>query len=360
MTSHRILIIGDNHFMRSNSLETDEMTIKILDIARNNKFDFAVLLGDILDTHETIHIGPFCRAINFMENLSKLVPHMFVIVGNHDRPNNTVYLTDEHPFSACKSWANTTIVDKVVEWNNYLFVPYVQVGRFHEAIEGFVGSEGSQEPKVPKDIKKYNIIFAHQEFKGCSMGAIKSEHGDEYPQDYPLCISGHIHTYEELQPNLIYPGTPIQHSYGDSPDKAIIDLTFRPVGSEDLKSSSFSYNRIKLGLPKKLVVHINAEELLDYKIPDNSFVKLVVSGQNDKVREIMKLDKVKELLASQRVKLSIQDVKKSKINEELADNPELLSDVINSKFIPFQTRLVKVLGCESPEIQSLFAKLFSS
>lgn len=354
--SHRILIIGDNHFMRSNSLETDEMTLKILDIARNNKFDFAVLLGDILDTHETIHIGPFCRAINFMENLSKLVPHMFVIIGNHDRPNNAVYLTDEHPFSACKSWKNTTIVDKVVEWNNYLFVPYVQVGRFHEALEtlGTFGSESSEGSFIfSEKIKKYNIIFAHQEFKGCSMGAIKSEHGDEYPQDYPLCISGHIHTYEELQPNLIYPGTPIQHSYGDSPDKALIDLTFN---EED---KTFSYNRIKLGLPKKLVVHINAEELLDYKIPDNSFVKLVVSGQNDKVREIMKLDKVKELLASQRVKLSIQDVKKSKINEEVSDNPELLSDVINSKFIPFQTRLVKVLGCESPEIQSLFAKLFS-
>ena len=339
--------------MRSNSLETDEMTIKILDIARNNKFDFAVLLGDILDTHETIHIGPFCRAISFMENLSKLVPHMFVIVGNHDRPNNTVYLTDEHPFSACKSWANTTIVDKVVEWNNYLFVPYVQVGRFHEAVNDFVGNKDSAESKVLRNPKDFNIIFAHQEFKGCSMGAIKSEHGDEYPQDYPLCISGHIHTYEELQPNLIYPGTPIQHSYGDSPDKALIDLTFN---EED---KTFSYNRIKLGLPKKLVVHINAEDLLDYKIPENSFIKLVVSGQNDKVREIMKLDKVKELLASQRVKLSIQDVKKSKVNEEVSDNPELLSDVINSKFIPFQTRLIKVMSCESPEIQSLFTKIFS-
>jgi DNA repair exonuclease SbcCD nuclease subunit len=345
--SHRILIIGDNHFMRSNSLETDEMTIKILDIARNNKFDFAVLLGDILDTHETIHIGPFCRAINFMENLSKLVPHMFVIVGNHDRPNNTVYLTEEHPFSACKSWKNTTIVDNVVEWNNYLFVPYVQVGRFHEAINSFI-EESSEE-----SFKKFNIIFAHQEFKGCSMGAIKSEHGDEYPQDYPLCISGHIHIYEELQPNLIYPGTPIQHSYGDSPDKAIVDLTF------NFEEKSFSYNRIKLGLPKKLVVHINAEDLLEYKIPENSFIKLVVSGQNDKVREIMKLDKVKELLASQRVKLSIQDLKKSKINEELSDNPELLSDVINSKFIPFQTRIVKILSQESPEIQSLFTKIFT-
>ena len=120
--------------MRNNSLETDEMTNKILEIARARPFDFAVLLGDILDTHETVHIGPFCRAITFMEQLSKLVPQLFVIVGNHDRPNNTVYLTDEHPFAACKSWENTTIVDKVIEWNNYLFVPYVQVGRFNEAL----------------------------------------------------------------------------------------------------------------------------------------------------------------------------------------------------------------------------------
>ena len=341
---NRILVIGDNHFMRNNSLETDEMTNKILEIARSRPFDFAVLLGDILDTHETVHIGPFCRAITFMEQLSKLVPQLFVIVGNHDRPNNTVYLTDEHPFAACKSWENTTIVDKVIEWNNYLFVPYVQVGRFNEALLTHL-SEISE-------ISKYNIVFAHQEFKGCSMGAIKSENGDEYPLAWPLCISGHIHVFEELQPNLIYPGTPIQHSYGDSPDKAILDLKFNPIDKK------FHYDRIRLGLPRKVVVHIDAEQLIDYKVPENSFVKLVVAGQNDKVREIMKLDKVKELLGSQKVKLSIQDVKKSKV-EQNGESNDQLSDIITSKFVSFQERLGKVLVTEPPEIQMLFAKIFS-
>lgn len=344
----RILVIGDNHFMRNNSLETDEMVNKILEVARNNRYDFAVLLGDILDTHETIHIGPFCRAISFMEQLSKLVPKLFVVVGNHDRPNNAVFLTDEHPFFACKSWSNTTIVDKVTEYNNYLFVPYVQVGRFKEAVETHLGENNFE------DIKKYNIVFAHQEFKGCSMGAIKSESGDVYDTSNPLCISGHIHVYEELQPNLIYPGTPIQHSYGDSPDKALMDLKFNTL------DKTFSYDRIKLGLPRKLVVHIDAEQLMDYKVPENSFVKLVVSGQNDKVREMMKLEKVKEMLSSQRVKLSIQDVKKNKISSEITNNPDLLSDVINTKFIPFQERLSKILSQETPAIQQLSEKIFRS
>jgi hypothetical protein len=131
-----------------------------------------------------------------------------------------------------------------------------------------------------------------------------------------------------------------------------MDLKFNTL------DKTFSYDRIKLGLPRKLVVHIDAEQLMDYKVPENSFVKLVVSGQNDKVREMMKLDKVKEMLSSQRVKLSIQDVKKSKISEEITNNPDLLSDVINTKFIPFQERLSKILTQETPSIQQLSEKIF--
>jgi DNA repair exonuclease SbcCD nuclease subunit len=193
------------------------------------------------------------------------------------------------------------------------------------------------------NISEYKLYFAHQEFKGCKMGAITSLTGDDWNPSWPLCISGHIHEYQELQPNLIYAGTPIQHAYGDSPNKAIMILESELDSTLD---KSWSKRRINLGLPKKIIVHIQAEDLLNYKLPENSFVKLVVTGESDKVRDILKLEKVKELLSSERIKLSIQEQKKKKNDLDIRDT--LLTEVLSTQFVPFQDRLKKVLSGEKP------------
>jgi len=342
----KIFVIGDPHFKSKNALETNEMTNKIYENILLEKPDFIVVLGDVLDTHETIHVGPLCRATEFLFQLSKMSNHLYILIGNHDRPNNSVFLTTESPFNACKSWDKTTVVDKVIRHSQggkqFLFVPYVPTGRLMEALQ--------TENITSEALSTISCVFAHQEFKGCSMGVITSNEGDIWDASYPLCISGHIHDYQELQPNLIYPGTPIQHGYGDSPNKAVMILESSETG--------FTTRRIPLGLPKKIIVHLTSEDLVNYVLPENSFVKLVVTGENDKVREIMKLEKVKELLSSQRVKLSIQEQKKKKTELDIGTN--LLTDVLSTQFIPFQERLGKVLSGEKDEVKVLFQKLFGN
>lgn len=346
----KIYVIGDPHFKSKNALETNEMVTKIYTSIIEEKPDFVVVLGDVLDTHETIHVGPLCRATDFLFQLSKMSKHLFVLVGNHDRPNNSVFLTQESPFNACKSWENTTIVDTVlekkIEDKDYLFLPYVPTGRLNEALSS-VGI-------TSENINKFDIVFAHQEFKGCNMGMITSNEGDPWDAAWPLCISGHIHDFQVLQPNLIYPGTPIQHGFGDSANKAVMILESDKI--EDPNPIKYSYRRINLNLPKKLTVHITSEELVDYVLPENSFVKLIVTGESDKVREVMKLDKVKQLLSSERIKLSIQEIKKKK--NELNVTSSLLAEVISTQFVPFQERLKKVIGGEVTEVQDVFKKLF--
>lgn len=349
----KIFIIGDPHFKSKNALETDEMCVKIYELVIQEKPDFIVVLGDVLDTHETIHVGPLCRATEFLHKLSKMSNHLIVLVGNHDRPNNSIFLTTDSPFNACKSWENTYIVDKVftktIKDKNFLFVPYVPTGRLAEALE--------TEHINSDNINQYSIVFAHQEFKGCSMGTITSNEGDIWDSSWPLCISGHIHDFQELQPNLVYPGTPIQHSYGDSANKAIMILE----DTSDTSDTSDTFGvwqrrRVNLGLPKKLTVQLTTEELVDYVLPENSFVKLIVKGESDKVKEIMKLEKVKDLLKNERIKLSIQEYKKKK--DELQIGASLLSEVMSTKFVPFQERLHKVILGEKDEVKQAFSKLF--
>lgn len=336
----RILIVGDQHFENKNELETNLMCDRIYEILLKEQPMYVVLLGDALHTHEIIHMGPLKRAIAFFHRVSQLTSHLFILIGNHDRINNTSFLSEDSPFMACKLWPNTTVVDKVVVKDSLVFVPYVPNGRFHEAL--------LSEHINCENINDYKVIFAHQEFKGCKMGAITSINGDEWPSNYPLCISGHIHDYQEVQPNLVYPGTPIQLGYGVPPSKGVMLMDIPNDGSD------ITYTFHDLGLPKKMIVHLTPEELSKYELPENCFIKLVCKGDTKVIREIVKMDSVKEMLKSNRVRLSIQE-DRSKSAPLGVSNYNASS---KAESIPFQKRLYDTVKTQDESVQKLFETIF--
>ena len=107
--------------------------------------------------------------------------------------------------NALKKWDNVCVVDKPIITKigevNIAMCPYVPNGRFVEALSTTIGN----------DWRNCRMIFAHQEFKGCKMGHIISTEGDEWSDEYPPIISGHIHDYQKIN-NIFYPGSAIQHS----------------------------------------------------------------------------------------------------------------------------------------------------
>ena len=288
------LVIGDPHFKVKNSLECDEFIENLLILCRDRKPDIIICLGDILDRHETIHVEPLTKANYFLRELS-LIARLYVIIGNHDRPNNSDFLSPKHPFSALHRWENTQVVDRTFEdtINGYrlLFVPYVPPGRFMEAIETLDTFES---------IDDYDCVFAHQEFYGAKMGAIQSQVGDPWGNSYPLCVSGHIHDYDVLQHNMIYTGTPMQHAFGDREDKTISIFTFYPEGGVDkyttgVKQTSWTQERVDLGLIKRQIVYLRSHEVLGWEPPENKLTKVVIRGTNPEIQAAMKLEYVKSL-----------------------------------------------------------------
>jgi len=295
------LAIGDPHFKVGNVRETNEMVEKILILARERRPTFIVVLGDILDRHEMIHVSPLERSTKFLKSLSEIAP-LYVLIGNHDRPNNSNFLTTEHPFNALKYWPNTHIVDvglvDTIQDKKFVFVPYVPVGRFMEAVQKIL--DPTSKYAYPKDmLGGVTALFAHQEFRGAKMGAIISEVGDEWSVDYPPVFSGHIHDYDELQKNIIYMGTPIQHGFGDREDKTISWITY--------KEDSFIHERIDLNLTKKIIVHLNTTEVRSYTPPPNRQVKIIINGTSAEIKAVMKLHQIKTLTQSG-VKVVYKDV----------------------------------------------------
>jgi DNA repair exonuclease SbcCD nuclease subunit len=197
-----------------------------------------------------------------------------------------------------------------------------------------------------ENINEYSIIFAHQEFKGCKMGAMLSVNGDEWKPEYPMCISGHIHDHQHLQGNILYPGTPYQISYGSAPSKGVL-----MVDIKDNKEINYEYYDLKL--PKKMIVHLTPDELSKYTLPENCFVKLVCKGESKAIKEVTKLDSVKELLKNPRVKLAIQEDRSKTFKNDLPVASRM-------ETIPFQKRLLNAIESSDDNVKSIFTGIFGS
>lgn len=304
----KVLTIGDPHFKTDNVPEMDQMVTKIIKLVKELLPNFIVVLGDVLHRHEKIHVIPLMRAESFIKQLSEICP-TFILIGNHDRPNNSTYMTNEHPFNALKLWPNTYIVDeKVMDIklgdHRFLFVPYVFPGKFEETLNH--PSFGIQ------NFKEVTAIFAHQEFYEAKMGAIKSQCGDKWDLSYPLIISGHIHDYDHLQENIIYVGTAIQSSFGDSTGKTVSLFNF----PEGCGGCGWSEDRIDLNLPKKVIIYLDCEDVHTYVPPEDKLVKIVIRGDDAALKSVSKLEVIKQW-KKKGIKIAYKSV--SNISNTLSD-----------------------------------------
>ena len=334
------LAIGDCHFKTNSTLATSRMSEAILSVIEQRRPDFIVMLGDTLDRHETVNSIVLSQAIKFLHDLSSLAP-TYLIIGNHDRPNNSDFLSDDHPFTALRYWDNLTVVDKAViseiQGKKFIFVPYVPPGRFHEALG-----------TLTEDYHNATAIFAHQEFRGAKMGAIESTEGDIWDPTDPYTISGHVHDYDELQINLLYTGTPMQHAFGDKEDKTISFFTFQ--------GQSRYHERIDLHLPKKRMLHLTCNQLLQLN-PEtfdvNTEVKIVAKGTSAEIKTLMKMQIIKDLEAK-KVKISYKEITEvtpltsfltapgkgyyEKLSMAVANDPEILQ-LLHTMFGPLKIKI---------------------
>ena len=279
-----ILIVGDLHIKVSNVKQT---TIAQNDIMRiltsgERRIAFVTILGDTLDNHEKIDMECLCRAADLFELIMSTGIPLFVLIGNHDKKNNKDYMSNRHPFRGFNGRAGIVIVERCfiydlpmkslgVDSNSimkFCFVPFIPDGRYMEALK---------DCKVnPSEI---TMFFSHSEFKGCNINKLSKSNCDEWPLDFPLNISGHIHEEEIVQENLIYVGTPFQHNYSDSPDKGIFLM--------NLTTGDYKLEKQKLNIPIKIIVKIHYTQLQSVTPDPNYDIRMEIHGPTHYVRDLM-------------------------------------------------------------------------
>lgn len=276
----KIITIGDPHIQTNNIHEINLFQEKILDLIKSESPDLIVVLGDVLHTHEKLHTLALNRAYELIRSLRDIT-RTIVLVGNHDAINNQIFLTEDHWMNGMKEWENVVIVDRVVvithDNNKFFFCPYVPNGRFIEALD-----------TCDDDWKTAKCIFAHQEFRGCKMGAIISESGDLWKDEYPPVISGHIHSKQTIG-NVYYTGSALQHAFGESEKNIIAVLEFSD-------SPKYLLKEIDLKLPRKKTIKKNIDELKELKIPETADkLRVSVSDNYEDFKAFKKTKKYKEL-----------------------------------------------------------------
>ena len=323
--SVKVLFIGDPHFKVDNIPEVEMFIDNIESLAKNKKPDFIVIAGDLLHTHERLHTIALNKAYDFIDKMRTISPS-YVLVGNHDMCNNSQFLTENHWMNGLKKWKNVFIIDKtfLLTINNlkFIFVPYVPNGRFIEALD-----------TLKEEWKDVNCIFAHQEFKGCKMGSIISVEGDEWNINYPNVISGHIHSKQNPQENIYYPGSAMQHAFGESEKNIIASLEFKN------DTNNYNLEEVDLKLPRKKIVYMKTEDLESYTIPKTKDkIKITISGNYQEFKTLKKTKKYKTLI-KEGVKVVFKPKKietNEKQEEKMVDFKKILNDLVekeNNKYL---------------------------
>ena len=322
---NRSLVIGDPHFKANNKKDTKLFVSQTLTIAKQSNVSLIIVLGDILHDHETSKIRTYRRATKFLHELTQIA-HTVLLIGNHDRPNNSDFLSEKHFFTPLKKWNNLTIVDKVTVIGNMFFVPYVPPGRFLEALQTC--------PEFVQDPLSFKVGFAHQEFSGCDMGGIISTKGDKWPLHYPQIYSGHIHKMGRPQQNIFYPGTPYQTARDETGEKGLLLLNFDQGITEQF---------IPLDMPKKITLQLSCQDLEAFTYEGNDYLYLEVHGSVDEILLVKKSRKVIEL-KKQGIQFIFRPEKAARVRKEY-------------KKLSYAQALHSFVD-EVPEVLSLFEKLF--
>lgn len=295
----KICIIGDPHFMEKNKDRTDIMVRESCRLIEERKPDFIVVLGDVFDDGKYPFSGVIVRVIEFIERLRQLAP-VYILVGNHDRPNPKVFLTNETPLEMFKGYKNVTVVDRchTMEWQNIkiCMMPFVEVGRFKEACDFC-------------DIKitDYDLFFTHQEFSGCKINLMNGESADEWKSRYPLNIAGHIHDEEIVGDNLIYVGTPYQNGFAESTDKGIY---FMDVNK--------NLTKVDLGIPKKIHLKLDITDLQNIELDKNTEYKITITGPISESRQLVRNSELSEKFL--KAKIIYKDTKKLSTKKRTFNN----------------------------------------
>lgn len=283
-----VYCIGDLHYKVENLGQHDELYEMIEDDLNEieEPIDFIVVMGDSLHTHERVHSTVLNKLTDFLLMLSRHAT-TYVLTGNHDFINNKQFLNENHslyPLKHLKSDRLIIVDREIIQKDEFLFVPYVPDGRFHEALNT-ISSEKLQQCR---------IIFAHQLIDGASLPIGPAKDVERW-DDERIVFSGHIHGFQIVSypdgeknnpstPKWCYVGACRQVAINESIDRKgplLLQIPNEYNSLNDIKKT-----RTELGL--SILHSITISSLEEFENADMTNVTHVIVKMKKENVEVMK------------------------------------------------------------------------
>lgn len=283
----RYLVIGDIHLSHRRLKRSELLLSRITEAIHAHELDCVVLLGDVFDEHDVVRNDCLTIFAEFLaQNSHVKIVH---ILGNHEMNDSKTFLPRFHALTPFKRLNNYLVVDtpiiEEISETKVAYIPYCPPGTFKDAV-GMLS-------------KSPQLIFAHQEFKGCLMdGGLKSEHGD----DIPNCqiISGHIHGEHKVANKVWYPGTPCQHRFSEEEDKFIYII--------EIADGSYKIDLpIDLKMPKFITKQLSIDNIKDFKLDAENEYRIVIKDTTFNIIAFKKTKEYKRLAKSVKFKFVVED-----------------------------------------------------
>ena len=267
------MFIGDLHYHQKTLEDHKLLAAEIhrsIDVfcAEHGHIDLIVCLGDELDEHDPpADVRGAC--VRFLRSLKERCDMLVVLVGNHTRKNNRVSRGPDHTLAELStSSTGVKMVEDPMIINIrevcFLALPYMDPESFDSIAAECV-------PALVAGGNIFDFVVGHQEIRGAQLRpGHESEDGSHWHPNWPPLISGHIHERSVFN-NVLYTGTPMQHSLSETPDKYVYFGQFKKRDSsantswslgnpgQFVTSSGFLQEVKMLTLPirQKVTVHVN-------------------------------------------------------------------------------------------------------
>jgi DNA repair exonuclease SbcCD nuclease subunit len=164
------------------------------------------------------------------------------------------------------------------------------------------------------------------------MGAIVSVDGDKWPDTNPYVVSGHIHSRQSPQPNVYYPGSALQHAFGESEKNIIAVFTFDDDG--------YTKREVNLQLPRKKTLYMDVGDIGEFTTPDTEDkIRVTLSGNYDEFKAFRKTKKFKAL-SKDGVKVVF---KPRKVKKKVVAEGETVEEEPEAKCEGFQLTLQELI-----------------
>lgn len=239
--------------------------------------DAVVIAGDVYDKSV-----PSVEAVQlfdaFLVRLSEIVPHTFLISGNHDSAERLAFggtLMEKSGVHVSPVYnGEVSSVSLFDEWGevNFFLLPFVkpaQVRKYAEQeIESYSDAVDAAVRQMQVDEKKRNVLITHQFVTGAarceseeiSVGGTDNVSADVFaPFDYTAL--GHIHSPQNVTSERIrYCGTPLAYSFSECRiAKSLTVVTLKEKGSLMVEEIPLTPKRVLREI-KGTYLHLTARD----------------------------------------------------------------------------------------------------